>query len=135
MLESLWNKLVRREPPLVRVPSSGRPRTYSAESGYVYQYSFIGFRRVDSRADARFEYVFELSTGRMPPVGLNVILKDVLLRESIAAERELTASERYGVAKLALKRALDAFDHPSALEPTLIPGVEELHAIGEVLDL
>lgn len=135
MLSSWWNRLVRREPPLIRTPSTGRPRTYSADSGYVYQYTFAGFRERRAGGARDVEYVFEITTGRAPAFPLVILLTERDLRASIARDRDLTASERYGVAKLALKRALDAFEHPAAIPPLLAPDADELAAIGEILDL
>jgi hypothetical protein len=39
------------------------------------------------------------------------------------------------VAKLALKRALDQFEHPAAIPPEFAPDETEMAAIGEILDL
>jgi hypothetical protein len=57
------------------------------------------------------------------------------MRSSVAGGRDLSSSERYGIAKVALKRSLDGYDHPSAIPAELLVPEEELHEISEILDL
>jgi hypothetical protein len=121
--------------PLVRGPGAGRPRTYSADSGYVYVYAFAGFRKARNAGENTFEYVFDVSTGRAPSVALTVRLRESILADVVPRESGLSASERYGVAKVALKRALDRFDHPGTVPSAIVPDAAELREIAEMLDL
>jgi hypothetical protein len=131
----LWQNLFRREPPLESTYSTGRPRTYSADSGYVYEYSFAGFRRIHRGGDQYVEYVFHVSGARLERSPVAVLLAEERLREWVARDRDLTASERYGIAKLTLKRALDRFPDPRSIENEVIPGQAEIRDIAEMLDL
>jgi hypothetical protein len=101
----------------------------------VYEYRFAGFRHIRLRGEPVHEYVFLLRTGRTPEFSVAVRLHEAALRTSIGQLRELSASERHGVATIALKRALDAWDHPSQVDSDVTPDPAELIAIGEILDL
>jgi hypothetical protein len=131
----LLRKLLRRDPPLINTRSTGRPRTYSADSGYVYQYAFAGFRRVWRDGEHYVEYVFQVTGGRGEPSPVAVLLAERRLPEWSGRDRELTASERYGIAKVCLKRALDRFPDPASMESRVVPGQAEIAEIAETLDL
>jgi hypothetical protein len=135
MLLDFWRKLLGREPPLTPTASTGRPRTYSADSGYVYEYSFAGFRRIRRHGEACIEYVFEVSGARVQKSPVAVVLAEHRLREWVNRDRDVTASERYGIAKLALKRALDRFPDPHSLSAEVAPDRQEVAGIADVLDL
>jgi hypothetical protein len=94
-------------------------------------YSFAGFRRVSRGV----EYVFEVTPGRAPALQLAITVREDWLEKVVVRDSAFTASERYGVAKIALKRALDAAEHPAKLPPAVTPGEAELQEISRVLDL
>ena len=123
-------QLLSRQPPLVRGTGSARPRTYSADSGYVYEYSFAGFR---SSGDV-YEYVFTVSGGRAPGRTVQVMLP-AEAAEWTGRDRELSASERYGLAKVCLKNAMDRAAGPAVLEAVIRPGREEIAEVADLLDL
>jgi hypothetical protein len=135
LLLNLWRRLFRREPPLESTYSTGRPRTYSADSGYVYEYSFAGFRRLRRGGDDYVEYVFDVTGGRVERSAVAILLPERRLREWAARDRDLTASERYGIAKLTLKRALDRFPDPRSLHSEVVPDRTEVCEIADLLDL
>ncbi|HZQ92873.1 MAG TPA: hypothetical protein VFA60_13850 [Terriglobales bacterium] len=85
-------------------------KTYTAASGYVYQYYFVGKR--DALADApeapATEYVFDVSPDRKATYAVSVFLKPEALdawRSSKA--RALTDTEQYAAAKMRLLRGFD----------------------------
>jgi hypothetical protein len=123
-------RLFRRKPALVRGIGSARPRTYSADSGYVYEYSFSGFRS----AGGAYEYVFNVSGGRSPSRAVQVVLPEAV-HDWTGRGRELTASERYGVAKVCLKNAMDRASAPDVLETAIRPGRDEVAEVADLLDL
>jgi hypothetical protein len=135
VLLNFWRNLFRHEPPLEGTYSTGRPRTYSADSGYVYEYSFTGFRRTRRGHDQYTEYVFDVTGGRLERVAVAILLPQDQLREWTARDRDLTASERFGIAKLTLKRALDRFPNPRSLQAEVIPDRAEVSEIADILDL
>ena len=102
-----------------------RLKTYSAETGYVYQYTFAGQRAKESGT----EYVFNVSRDRSSRFRASVFVADArtqLWQESHG--RELISGERYAIAKLALQRFLDSRETGSdAVEIT--PGTDEVERI------
>lgn len=101
----------------------------------MYQYTFTGFRHILRSAENWTEYQFQLITGRAEPCKLSVLLPDERVGEWAARDRDLSASERYGIAKLTLKRALDRCPHPGALDAEIVPSHTDVSEIADELDL
>ena len=131
MLEFL-SRLFRREPPLRGAPATRRQKTYSSDSGYVYQYCFEGFRNTGEA----YEYVFSATANRKQwfPVAVSVA-NEVLTGWTEHHQRELTSSERFAVAKIALRRAFDTRISPEDLRRPVRVDAGELAEISEFLDL
>jgi len=113
MLEWLRKRGRRAPQPLRGAPAVRRRKTYSAQSGYVYQYFYQGCRS----AEGGTEYVFEVSADRKNSFPVLVLLEE----SSIAAwnaehGRELTATERYAISKMALFQAFDERERPELLD-------------------
>ena len=126
----------RRNPGLGGAPRLGREKTYSADSGYVYQYSLSSFRQHRAAGDFVNEYTFLVSTARNGPKPLPVHLRTTVLDGWERAHgRELSASERFGIAKIALKRAFDEAADPAAVRDPVIPGSAEIEEISQFLGL
>ena len=121
--------------PLIRTRAVGRPRTYSADAGYVYEYAFAGFRRVSGGPDTLIEYVFTVSTNRSTPAPVSVVLPESVLLDWATAHRELTSSERYGIAKMLLKRGMDEWPGPRSIPRSVVLEPPQLQEITEILDL
>jgi hypothetical protein len=65
-----------------------------------------------------------------------VILREkVLVDWSTVHRRALSASERFGIAKMALKNAFDEWIAPESPPPTVCPTLEEVETISSTLDL
>ena len=102
----------KKQAPLSGAPAAPREKSYSAESGYVYSYLYRGHR--PCRGDT--EYVFEVSADRRTFSPVSVFLSEAALAPwQTAHRRELTAAERYAIAKLSLQRALDQSPGPARL--------------------
>ena len=90
-----------------------RLKTYTAETGFVYEYYFVGARAAlphDPEAPA-IEYVFDVSSDRKLTFAVSVFLRDEAVRQWQQVHgRELADPERYAAAKLRLLRALDAIE-------------------------
>jgi hypothetical protein len=112
----------------VDVPlTGGRPRlkTYSAESGYVYQYTFAGQRAKESGT----EYVFEVSRDRNSRFRASILVADAVTRSWQETHgRELISGERYAIAKLALQRFLDRGETVNE-SVEITPGADEAEQI------
>jgi hypothetical protein len=99
-----------------------RLKTYTAESGRVYEYYFVGKRAAlqnDPCAPAT-EYVFEVVCERQPRFAISVFLPAVALSSWRAGNgRDLTDPEQYGAAKMKLFRVFDS-------EDDLVPGANRV---------
>jgi len=90
-------------------PKPARLKTYTAETGYVYQFYFVGKRRALDRPAA--EYIFDVSSDRKVRFSVSVFVEDSAVsawRESHG--RPLVDAELYAAAKMGLTRAFDEFD-------------------------
>jgi hypothetical protein len=111
-----------QQPPLTGAPAVRRLKTYSAASGYVYQYVYEGHRGT--------EYFFQASADRRTYFSVVVILSHATLETSA---RELDSTERYAVAKMALFRAFDERDGPAAMRQPIRVQPRDLATIAEQL--
>lgn len=100
-----------------------RWKTYSAESGYVYQYVYAGGRDHEPET----EYVFHVSADRKTSFPVDVRLS--------ATDDGLTDTERYGVAKMCLLQALDAWTEPPNAAATVRPSATDVARARATLDL
>jgi hypothetical protein len=123
------------EAPLTGAPASPRMKSYSAASGYVYQYAFRGQRPARHSRDIGVEYAFDVTSDRKTMRRLWVFVADAALVPWMEANsRELTNSERYGVAKLALRNAFDE-RNPTQMLERIAPASDEVNAILGELDV
>lgn len=86
-----------------------RLKTYSAETGYVYQYYFEDLHSPHQRANQEgSEYVFIVSRDRKHSVAVPVFLRRQALDVWADAHgRPLTSSEQYAAVKMRLFRFFD----------------------------
>lgn len=104
-------------------------------SGYVYQYVFVGQRPATHDCRAGVEYAFSVSYDRKTQHRLWVfVADDAVAAWTVENGRELTNSERYGVAKMALRNAFDERT-PSRIHEPIAPRPEEVSAILTELDV
>jgi hypothetical protein len=106
-------------------PVRPRRKTYSAETGYVYQYVYRGWRR--SPGGDAIEHVFHAS--REPTL---TSLIQVRLMETAIAQceqrlgRTLLNAERYAIAKMTLFRAFDETVDFARLSEAIVPNGEQM---------
>lgn len=108
-----------KDAPLKPLPLSQRLKSYSAATGIVYQYIFLGLwgRR----------HVFEVSADRQPAFNLFIELRPKELAS--CAERmgsPLRWNEEYALSKLSLFAAMDAAETAAVLRQVIHPTSEEL---------
>ena len=109
-----------------------RQKTYSAQSGYVYQYHYEGHRK-DGAAS---EYVFSVSGDRKSWLTTSVRIADgALISWEHAHGRPLSSTEQYAIAKMALFQAFDERTAPSELQADVQVGNAEVETIVETLGL
>ena len=94
-------------------PAIRRQKTYSAQSGYVYQYFYEGQRPTSLQNGT--EFVFNVSSDRKTSYSVSIFIKHAAI-DSWQKEngRTLGANERYAIAKMALFQAFDERETPEA---------------------
>jgi hypothetical protein len=87
-----------------------RLKTYTAQTGYVYQYYFVGQREAissDPEAPAT-EYVFDVTCDRKTIFAVSVFLGPQAIETwTTVTRRALSEPERYAAVKLRLMQAFD----------------------------
>jgi len=125
MLSRLFGK---KPAPLAGAPAVRRQKTYSAQSGYVYQYFYEGHR--PSSAERGTEYVFDVSSDRKNSSPVSVILSDAAVAGwQNESGRTLSATEQYAIAKMALFQAFDERESPDAMSEAIQVAPRDVPAI------
>ena len=113
-----------------------RMKTYSAQTGYVYQYFYEGQRDCRSGAESCGEFVFQVSADRKSWANTSVMLSETAVRAWEEAHgRELSSTERYAVAKIALFQAFDERPLPAHMKDDVWVRNADIEAIVETLGL
>lgn len=111
-------------------------KTYSAQSGYVYQYFYEGHRGFESGGETGTEFVFTVSPDRKNWSPTAVLVgNEALAQWEQAHARELSATERYAIAKLALFQAFDERPKPEQMRQEVRLRCADVEAIVETLGL
>jgi len=125
-----------RPAPLQGAPTTRRLRTYSAQSGYVYQYFYEGHREFREASDAGTQFVFRVSADNKTWIASAVLVSEEAIRAwESAHERTLSATERYAVAKMALFQAFDERETPPLMKAAVRVRAADVDAIVETLGL
>jgi hypothetical protein len=106
-----------------------RLKTFSAQTGYVYQYYFVGKREAlpgDPAAPAT-EYVFDVTVDGSVVFAVSVLMRAAALASWAAVHsRLLTESEQYAAAKLRLLRDFEAMESPARGARRLVVDAEDV---------
>jgi hypothetical protein len=91
-----------------------RVKSYSAATGYVYQYYFYEVEKVRRGGTEGTEYVYMVSVDRKKVFPVKIfVVRDALDKWSARTGQKLTGTEEYAVAKM---RLFQAFDEMEGLE-------------------
>ena len=122
--------LSRKAQPLAGAPAIRRQKTYSGQSGYVYQYFYNGYRPYQRDGDAGIGYVFEVSGGHKTSMLVSVLVSSAALEDWEGRHgRALHSSERYAIAKMALFQAFDERPDPSSMRADVLVRATDVEAI------
>lgn len=115
-----------------------RMKTYTADTGYVYQYYFVGKR--DALAGAvhapATEYVFDVTCDRNSLYAFSIFVRaDALDAWALSHARGLTEAEQYAAAKLRLLRAFDEIGDLEQSEREWAVSSENIEELLSVLGL
>jgi hypothetical protein len=117
-------------------PAVRRLKTYSAQSGYAYQYFYEGHRPFRSGGAHGTEFVFSISADRKNWRSTSVLLGDGAVRTWQAAhQRELSSTEQYAIAKMSLFQAFDDRPTPERMQDEVRVPNGGVEAIMETLGL
>jgi hypothetical protein len=95
---------------VVTSPPLRRMKTYTAESGYVYQYVYVGKREAlrEAPESPATEFIFDVTRDRKTIFAISVFLGVAAVEAWAAAHgRKLTEPEQYAAAKMRLQRGFD----------------------------
>ncbi len=87
-----------------------RMKTYTGQTGYVYQYYFVGKRAalLDDPQHPAAEFIFDVSPDRKVTFAVSVFLPESARAQWASAHgRMLNDAEQYAAAKLCLMRGFD----------------------------
>jgi hypothetical protein len=132
----LRNFFARKPLPLTGAPTVRRLKSYSAQSGYVYQYFYEGQRPFGSGGESGTEYVFTVSADRKAFHPASVLVGEAEVRAwEQTYGRELASTERYAVSKMALFQAFDERATPELMKHEVRVRGADMAAIIETLGL
>jgi hypothetical protein len=113
-----------------------RIKSYSAASGFVYQYRFHELLPSRRGAAPGNEYTYLVSADRRNMFPLKIFVRrDSVERWRKKFGRPLTGTEEYAVAKMRLFDAFDETDNPADFLPDLLVDDSNLDALLTRLDL
>lgn len=111
-------------------------KSYSASTGYVYQYYFFEVNHSRRGVAAGTEYVYMVSVDRKTTFPLAIFVRhDALAEWARANGRPLTGTEEYALAKVRLFQAFDDVEDLAAARPDLVVDSSNLESLLSALDI
>ena len=113
-----------------------RVKSYSAATGYVYQYYFYEVEKKRRSSVQGTEYVYMVSVDRHHVFPVRIFVEHDALEEwSARTGQKLTGTEEYAVAKMRLFQAFDEMESIDAKTPELLVDISNLAALLSQLDI
>jgi hypothetical protein len=113
-----------------------RIKSYSAATGYVYQYYFYQVQKAVRGSSTGSEYVYMVSVDRKKVFPLKIfVTREGLEQWGRDAGRELTGTEEYAVAKMRLFEALDEVPDLASRPPELVVDGSNIEVLLSRLDI
>jgi hypothetical protein len=113
-----------------------RIKSYSAATGYVYQYQFREVRPIRRGLSFGNEYTYQVSADRKNSFPLNIFVRrDAVDRWGRQTGRPITGTEEYAAAKMRLFEAFDQIPDLAAKEPELVVDDSNLAELLARLDI
>jgi hypothetical protein len=113
-----------------------RIKSYSAASGFVYQYQFQDVHPAKRATVGGNEFVYYVSADRKTMFPIRVFVpRDALENWTKQTGRTLTGTEEYALAKMRLFEALDEVEDFAAKRPELAVDESNIGSLLERLDL
>lgn len=119
-----------------RPEAAHRVKSYSAATGYVYQYYFYEVEKKKLGPAEGTEYVYMASVDRKHVFPVKIFVdKGALERWAASTGRAFTGTEEYAVAKMRLFQAFDEVEGLAGKVPELRVDESNLEALLSQLDL
>jgi hypothetical protein len=113
-----------------------RVKSYSAASGYVYQYYFYEVEKARRGGAPGTEYVYMVSVDRHRVFPVRIFVQqDALANWSARSGQKLTGTEEYAVAKMRLFQAFDEVEGLADKTPELVVDNSNLEQLLSELDI
>jgi hypothetical protein len=126
----------RNNPPMPRPEAVRRVKSYSAATGYVYQYYFYEVEKTRRGKVEGTEYVYMVSVDRRSVFPVKVFVgKEALEKWSARTGQQLTGTEEYAIAKMRLFQAFDEIEDLTAKSPEPAVDDSNLESLLTQLDL
>jgi len=123
-------------PAMPRPEAARRVKSYSAATGFVYQYCFFEVEKTKRGAAAGTEYVYMVSVDRKTVFPLRVFVRrDAVESWAGRAGRPLSGTEEYAIAKMRLFQAFDEIEDIGPSSPDLVIDESNLDALLTQLDI
>jgi hypothetical protein len=121
---------------MAQPPAPHRMKSYTSETGYVYQYYFYAAQQTRRGSSSGREYVYMVSADRKSMFPLKVFVRrDAVEQWSRSAGRELTGTEEYAAAKMRLFAGFDELHDLATARPELLVDETNLTALLAKLDI
>lgn len=128
-----------RAPIIANMPkpeAAHRVKSYTSDTGYVYQYYFYEAQKTQRGLSAGREYVYMVSADRKTMFPIKVFVgHDAVRKWSQAAGRELTGTEEYAAAKMRLFQGFDEMEDFATSRPELVVDDSNLTGLLAKLDI
>jgi hypothetical protein len=119
-----------------RPEAAHRVKSYSAATGYVYQYYFYEVEKARRGKAEGTEYVYMVSVDRQRVFPVKVFIEKVALEKwSARTGQQLTGTEEYAIAKMRLFQAFDEIEDLTVKTPELAVDNSNLETLLTQLDL
>jgi hypothetical protein len=113
-----------------------RVKSYSAATGYVYQYYFYEVEKTCLGTSPGTEYVYMVSVDRHHVFPVRIFVQQEALEKwAMTTGQKLSGTEEYAVAKMRLFQAFDEIEGLCAETPELIVDSSNLGALLSQLDI
>jgi len=123
-------------PYMPRPEAVRRVKSYSAASGYVYQYYFYEVEKARRGGAPGTEYVYMVSVDRHRVFPVRIFVQqDALANWSARSGQKLTGTEEYAVAKMRLFQAFDEVEGLADKTPELVVDNSNLEQLLSELDI
>jgi hypothetical protein len=121
---------------MTRPEAVRRVKSYSAATGYVYQYHFYEVQKTRRGLSPGTEYVYMISVDRKRAFPVRIFIqRDAVDKWSQVTGRALSGTEEYAVAKMRLFQALDELPRIETTPPDLIIDESNLDFLLSQLDI